>query len=125
MKMKKLPLAAAAIALAMSVGTMAACAPTVVASTEDAGGQSAATAGVEAPASELDGIPSNTPADHQGRFESMGGEGCATCHGTTDGKTTAGGGAMLPEDHYVDGSYTTGEIDPVRLQCNTCHAQES
>ena len=33
------------------------------------------------------------------------------------------GTVALPEDHYVDGSSQTLELDPTHEQCNTCHVQ--
>lgn len=58
-----------------------------------------------------------TPADHAGRFESMGAQGCFGCHGGEG----VGGAVPLPASHYVDGDAATGEMDPLRAACYTCH----
>lgn len=52
------------------------------------------------------------PADHEGRTEDT----CASCH-TTDGVTIV----AIPEDHYVNDSYSSGKINDMHENCLACH----
>lgn len=61
------------------------------------------------------------PESHQGRFETLGVEGCWNCH-TLD-PSQPGAAAAMPDNHYLNGDVTSGKIEPVRNQCVTCHAQ--
>ena len=109
--MKK-QLVAGALALAMLTGTMAAAG---CAGTEP---KNDASANVPA------GAPPLMPASHDGRFESLGAPGCYGCHGASArSNPMLNGSVALPEDHYVDGSSQTLELDPTHDQCNTCHVQ--
>lgn len=70
------------------------------------------------------GAPPLMPANHEGRFDSLGANGCYGCHGANEQanpmltKSTA-----LPDDHYAGGDVGSYEMDPTHEQCNTCHAQ--
>lgn len=69
------------------------------------------------------GEPPLMTASHEGRYESLGANGCFGCHG---GKTFLSAATPLPADHYVGGDVSTHEIDGPRAECITCHpvAQE-
>lgn len=53
-----------------------------------------------------------SPADHAGRFDAMGTDGCMACH------SEGGAGTAIPATHLG----ANGELDPVRATCNTCHS---
>lgn len=109
--MKK-QLVAGALALTMLAGTVAAAGCASTAPTSDAR--------PDVPA----GAPPLMPANHDGRFESLGAPGCYGCHGASErSNPMLNGTVALPEDHYVDGSSQTLELDPTHEQCNTCHVQ--
>ena len=64
------------------------------------------------------------PATHDGRFDSLGANGCYGCHGANDqANPMLNGSVALPEDHYADGGSTSKELEPTRTQCITCHVQ--
>lgn len=66
--------------------------------------------------------PPLQPADHGGRFESLGANGCYGCHGNGEmANPILESAKAMPENHYLDGSYDSMETDPDRAQCNTCH----
>ena len=70
------------------------------------------------------GAPPLMPATHQDRFETLGASGCYGCHGASErSNPMLNGSKAMPEDHYVDGSSQTLELDPTHDQCNTCHVQ--
>lgn len=73
------------------------------------------------------GEPPLMTASHEGRYESLGANGCFGCHGGNDEvETFLSAATPLPADHYVDGDVSTHEIDGPRAECITCHpvAQE-
>ena len=62
------------------------------------------------------------PAGHTGRYEDLGVPGCYGCHGASStANPMLATATILPENHYVDESYGTLAIDPVRYQCLSCH----
>lgn len=68
------------------------------------------------------GAPNLQPADHEGRSETGGSNMCYGCHGNgSQANPQLTGATIIPEDHYVDSSYDSKEIDPNRGQCITCH----
>lgn len=70
------------------------------------------------------GAPGLMPASHEGRFELLGANGCYGCHGASERSNPMLKDAVaLPENHYLNSTSSSYEIDPVRDQCNTCHAQ--
>lgn len=70
------------------------------------------------------GAPKLMPADHQDRFERLGAPGCYSCHGASErSNPMLNGVTPIPENHYMDGSSQTFELDPTHDQCNTCHVQ--
>lgn len=104
---KRIVTACLCLAVAGSIGALAGCS-----------GQTSA----GATASAADGAPAFQPADHEGKFE-RGGEGmCYGCHGNGSvANPQLKDAIIIPEDHYVDGSYDTRELDSSRNQCITCH----
>ena len=73
------------------------------------------------------GEPPLMTASHEGRYESLGANGCFGCHGGNDEvETFLSAATPLPADHYVGGDVSTHEIDGPRAECITCHpvAQE-
>lgn len=106
---KKTIITALLITLIVGAGTLFACAPQ-----ENA----------EAPDAVADKTePTLQPAGHEGRFEGGGGAMCEGCHGydSANGDAKQSGALVVPESHYVDGSYDASEMDPNRMQCITCH----
>ena len=70
------------------------------------------------------GEPALMPANHQGRFESLGAPGCYGCHGAgEDAASMLADATPLPDDHYVDGDPATREVFGARGECITCHPQ--
>jgi len=67
------------------------------------------------------GAPSLQPADHEGRFESLGASSCFACHGNADSSNADSGATALPAFHYVDGSVDTEQYSPDYAQCISCH----
>lgn len=64
------------------------------------------------------------PIGHEGRFESLGANGCYGCHGVNAaGEALMVTATQLPENHYQGGQVVAYCMDPVRMQCNTCHPQ--
>ena len=64
------------------------------------------------------------PIGHEGRFESLGAYGCYGCHGVNQaGEALMADATALPENHYQDAQVVAYAMDPVRMQCNTCHPQ--
>lgn len=64
------------------------------------------------------------PATHDGRFDSLGANGCYGCHGANDqANPMLNGSVALPEDHYAGGDPSSQELEPTREQCITCHVQ--
>lgn len=64
------------------------------------------------------------PPTHEGRYESLGANGCYGCHGANDlANPMLTGTSALPENHYANGDPNSHELDPVRTQCITCHVQ--
>lgn len=64
------------------------------------------------------------PTTHEGRYESLGANGCYGCHGANDlANPMLTGSTALPENHYVDGDPSSHELEPARTQCITCHVQ--
>lgn len=75
-----------------------------------------------------DNIPAGAaplmPPTHEGRYDSLGADGCYGCHGANDqANPMLTGSVALPDDHYLNADAQTKEVDPVREQCITCHAQ--
>lgn len=107
--MKKTALAAVALTLALSLGAVAGC---------SSGGSAADNS------TSPEGAPTLMPANHQGRFEDLGADGCYGCHGANEkANPQLASATVIPEDHYLNGMYETLALDPVREQCNTCHSQ--
>ena len=70
------------------------------------------------------GCSSEPAATHDGRFDSLGANGCYGCHGANDqANPMLNGSVALPEDHYADGGSNSKELEPTRTQCITCHVQ--
>ncbi|MCI9261962.1 nitrate reductase cytochrome c-type subunit [uncultured Adlercreutzia sp.] len=68
------------------------------------------------------GEPPLMTASHEGRFESLGANGCYGCHGSSDSaEVFLPQATPLPDDHYVNGDKQTREIDGPRTECLTCH----
>ena len=68
------------------------------------------------------GAPALQPADHEGKFERGGSSMCYGCHGNGSlANPHLTGAVLIPEVHYVDGSYDSKELDPIRAECITCH----
>ena len=64
------------------------------------------------------------PTTHEGRYESLGANGCYGCHGANDSANPMlNGSTALPDDHYVGSDPSAQELDPARRQCITCHVQ--
>ena len=69
--------------------------------------------------------PALMPASHNGRFAELGAQGCYGCHGSSDqADPLLASAPKMPADHYSNSEPASREIDPVRMQCNTCHGQE-
>lgn len=101
-----------ALVLAMAAGSLAVVGCTSTAPREDVN--------ANVPA----GAPPLMPTTHEGRFDSLGASGCYGCHGASERSNPMLNGALaLPEDHYVDGSSESLELDQTHEQCNTCHVQ--
>lgn len=108
----RLALTCAALVFAVSLGIVFGCAP-------NQDGPLSAT---------VEGGPRGTvplmPASHEGRFDDLGAPGCYGCHGSNErANPLLATAPALPEDHYAGGTSTSREVDPVRVQCNTCHGQ--
>ena len=72
---------------------------------------------------ETPSLPALMPASHENRFEEKGANACYGCHGAGDlANPMLNGAAIIPANHYVEGSYETKQLAPERAQCNTCHA---
>lgn len=68
------------------------------------------------------GEPPLMTASHEGRFESLGANGCYGCHGSSDAADPFLASApALPDDHYAGGDKQTREVDGPRGECITCH----
>lgn len=68
------------------------------------------------------GTPAAMPADHEGRFQSLGANGCYGCHGSSESaEVMLADATALPADHYENGDVTTRQIDASRAECITCH----
>lgn len=101
-----------ALVLAMAMGSLAVAGCASEAPASDSGANTPA------------GAPPVMPPTHEGRFETLGASGCYGCHGANEmANPMLNGSVALPDDHYVDGSAQTFEIDPTHEQCNTCHVQ--
>lgn len=71
-----------------------------------------------------DGLPGLMPEDHEGRFVSMGADGCFNCHGADeDSYPILATAQPLPADHFAGGSIESYELDNSRAECITCHSQ--
>ena len=107
---KKHLVASAALACALGAFCIAGC--------------SAAPAKEDVNANIPEGAAPLMPVTHEGRFERLGASGCYGCHGASErSNPMLNGSKAMPEDHYVDGSSQTLELDPTHDQCNTCHVQ--
>ncbi len=132
--MKKIAIAATTAMLVLSVGAFAGCSPSTEASDDAASQPAAETQAAEEEESDADEAESTEvaaevgtplPADHEGRLESMDADQCSACHGATDetGTPATPDAKANPEDHYVDDSYATGEINDAHQDCGACHAE--
>lgn len=66
--------------------------------------------------------PALQPANHMGRFESLGANGCYGCHGNGElANPNLTKATVMPQFHYVDGSYDSKQYDPGYAQCISCH----
>ena len=64
-------------------------------------------------------------ADHNGRWEYGGATLCYGCHGAGQLSNPMNAYApAIPDDHYVDASAQTRQLDGVREQCIQCHPVE-
>ena len=107
---KKHLVASAALACALGAFCIAGC--------------SAAPAKEDVNANIPEGAAPLMPVTHEGRFERLGASGCYGCHGASErSNPMLNGSKAMPEDHYVDSSSQTLELDPTHDQCNTCHVQ--
>ncbi len=89
-----------------------------------AAGCSAEPAELELNANVPEGAAPLMPATHEGRFDSLGANGCYGCHGANDqANPMLNGSTALPEDHYLNGDAGTRQLEPTREQCITCHVQ--
>lgn len=67
------------------------------------------------------GTPPLQPADHADRAQDPASR-CYGCHGAGSlANPQLADATILPEDHYVDGTYDSRKIVPTREQCITCH----
>lgn len=67
------------------------------------------------------GTPPLQPADHADRAQDPASR-CYGCHGAgSKANPQLKDATLLPEDHYVDGTYESRKIAPTREQCITCH----
>ena len=113
--LKKTTICAFAAAFALSAALVAGCAPSADSGDDAAGDESAYVA---------DGLPGLMPADHEGRFESMGADMCFTCHGANENAYPIAADAQpLPADHFEGGTIESYALDIARAECITCHAQ--
>lgn len=111
---KKIVIGAFATALALSMTLMFGCSPSEPA---DEGGANAG-------AYVADGLPGLMPEDHEGRFVTMGADGCFNCHGASEKAYPILDTAQpLPADHFEGGSIESYELDNSRAECITCHSQ--
>ena len=105
-------LVAGALVVAMAFGALAAAGCSGAAPAEDVN--------ANVPA----GAPPLIPPHHQHRSDTPGASGSYGCPGATEpSNPMLNGSKAMPEDHYVDGSSQTLELDPTHDQCNTCHVQ--
>ncbi len=109
---KKIVTGVFAAALALSMVSVFGCSSPEPAGEADAGAYVA------------DGLPGLMPSDHEGRFVSLGAEGCFNCHGAKEGAYPILDTAQpLPADHFVGGTVDSYELDNGRAECITCHPQ--
>lgn len=67
-------------------------------------------------------LPGLQPANHDGRFESSGADGCYECHGKGDlGNPNLADATAIPAFHYVDGDVESTQYSPDYAQCISCH----
>lgn len=110
---RKIAAGACAAALALSMLAVVGCSPS-----EPAPDQAGASGYV------ADGLPGLMPEDHEGRFVTMGADGCFNCHGSSeDAYPILGTAQPLPADHFQGGSVDSHVLDNARAECITCHSQ--
>lgn len=64
------------------------------------------------------------PLGHEGRYASLGVDGCYGCHGSNgEADPMLNGAYAMPDNHYVNGDRSTMEVDPSRVVCISCHVQ--
>ncbi len=108
---KQLVTGALVLAMALGAGALAGCA-------ESSAPKDDLNANVPA------GAPKLMSSSHEGRFDRLGANGCYGCHGANDkANPMLKDATAMPENHYLNGSYDTKQLDPGREQCNTCHVQ--
>ena len=113
--LKKTSICALAAACALCASLAFGCAP----ATDSGDGAGDAAEGYVA-----DGLPGLMPADHEGRFESMGAEMCFNCHGADESAYPIAPEAQpLPADHFEGGAVESYALDNARAECITCHSQ--
>lgn len=117
--MRRLAIMGAGVLLAATLCALPGCA----AETQDAASSDArAQAAVDTEAmAGVTGTPSLQPADHAGRAQYAASR-CYGCHGAgSKANPQLKDATVMPEDHYVDGTYDSQRIVPERKQCITCH----
>lgn len=73
-------------------------------------------------AGDLAGAPAMQPANHDGRFESLGANGCFGCHGSGElANPNLTKATEMPAFHYVDGNADSKQYSPDYAQCISCH----
>lgn len=114
--MKRLAITAAAVLLAGTLAALPGCAA------EQTSGQDAEQGAANTELMEgVVGTPALQPADHADRAQDSASR-CYGCHGAgSQANPQLPDATVMPEDHYVDGTYDSRAIVPEREQCITCH----
>lgn len=62
---------------------------------------------------------------HEGRYESLGAQGCFGCHGSSsEADPFLKKAGKMPDNHYANGNRETHKIDAAHSLCGSCHVQQ-
>ncbi len=62
---------------------------------------------------------------HEGRYESLGAEGCFGCHGSSsEADPFLAKAGQMPDNHYVREDRDSHKIDAAHSLCGSCHVQQ-
>ncbi|HIR01768.1 MAG TPA: hypothetical protein IAA69_05845 [Candidatus Aveggerthella stercoripullorum] len=118
--MKRLAVIGAAVLMVGTLAILPACGTSTGIPTEKAASTTQTTANTEAMEGVV-GMPPLQPADHADRAQDPA-DRCYGCHGAGSlANPQLADATIMPEDHYVDGTFDSRAIVPAREQCITCH----